>query len=530
MKGFNIKSETKQGICFISIFLLFITTRLMRLDKVPFGPHGLHIDELGAAYDSFCISEYGVDQYLYKFPVYFKCFGEGQNALYTYLAAIVFKIGGVSIFNFRLVAVICAVLAFIAMFFLVKEMIDVRYALIALFLMTTMPAFMMSEHWGLECYLFLSLSIISMFFLIKGIVSGKMVCYLLSGVFWGITLYTYAITYIVVPPFLVLCLVYLVYIKRINPRQSLATGLPVIILGVPLLIQQLVMMDYIKPFEFMGIIDFWHPDFYRYSSISVSYVPYNLLHSSWLILVTDGIPYNSNSTFGTIYYISVPFMLIGLYMAVISGVRSIKDKALNLWFVVLVFYLVARFAILFVEEPNTNRANVLFFPYLLFTVLGIKHIVEKVNRKWINIIIALAYLLSFLCFSYWFYSYSGYRLASDVKGGMKVDTQCGEVLGYAREIANGKKICAIINEGWCTDLSMALFTETSPYDYSNDNDMENDTYNGVEWVLPETLDLSGDTIYVVDNALHHITDYMITEGFSADYTYDEFTVVSYDTD
>jgi hypothetical protein len=95
---------------------------------------------MGAAYDSFCISEYGVDQYHSKMPVYFRCFDEGQDALYTY---------------------------------------------------------------------------VSMYFLIKAVSENRATYYFLAGILWGLTLYTYAITYLVIPFFLIVVLFYLAYVNRI---------------------------------------------------------------------------------------------------------------------------------------------------------------------------------------------------------------------------------------------------------------------------------------------------------------------------
>ena len=68
-------------ILFTLITLLFLATRLFRLDQVPFTPYGMHFDEMSAAYDAWCIQGWGVDRHLTRFPVYFMNTGPGQNAL-----------------------------------------------------------------------------------------------------------------------------------------------------------------------------------------------------------------------------------------------------------------------------------------------------------------------------------------------------------------------------------------------------------------------------------------------------------------
>ena len=152
----------------------FLFTRLLRLDSVPFTSWGMHIDELGAAYDAWCIQGWGVDRHLIHMPVYFYNTGIGQSALYTYTAAIIFKFFGFSLFKYRIVAVIYAFIAFVCLYFLSRLIYGKSlHALIPISLMTVMPVFMMSEHWGLDCYLFLSMSIVSMSSLVYAVMEEK---------------------------------------------------------------------------------------------------------------------------------------------------------------------------------------------------------------------------------------------------------------------------------------------------------------------------------------------------------------------
>ena len=50
-------------------------------------PAGLNLDEVGMAYDAWCLANYGVDRYLKPFPVYLTNYGGGQSAMYAWLAA-----------------------------------------------------------------------------------------------------------------------------------------------------------------------------------------------------------------------------------------------------------------------------------------------------------------------------------------------------------------------------------------------------------------------------------------------------------
>ena len=114
-----IKGTEKERMLYMAVFAaitaLFLITRLFRLDMAPFTAEGMHFDEMSAAYDAFCIQGWGVDRHLTRFPVYFMNTGPGQNALYIYLAAVVFKLFGFSLFKFRMVAVVCAFAAYICL-------------------------------------------------------------------------------------------------------------------------------------------------------------------------------------------------------------------------------------------------------------------------------------------------------------------------------------------------------------------------------------------------------------------------------
>ena len=492
--------------------LFFIFTRVFRLELVPFGPHGVHVDEAGAMYDAVCIGNWGIDQFMIKCPPYFRGIsGTGQNALYTYTAAVVFRLLGVSIFNFRLVAVLYALLAFISLYFLSGLLFNERiYQFAGIALMTIMPVFMMSEHWGLESYLFLSLSMISMNLMLQGIQKEKLPFFAAAGLFWGITLYTYAITWIVVPLFLLASMIYLFYIRRIKAAQVASLAIPAFIMGLPLLIQLLVMAGVIEPFS-LPFMDFLPTEHFRNKSIGLSYIMDNLKHTTYVLFAADDQIYNSNVRFGLMYYAAVPFVIGGLILTAIQVIKSVRRSEEDPWFFILMFYIAGRLVSLITLEPNTNRMAHLYLPLLLFALVGIRWVIQKIKyKKAAAAVITAVFAVSFIIFARYFYSWSGFR-ADTRESIMCAPTQIGETLDeIEQEYGADNKINVIANHGYANPWMMAIFTKTHPGDFKEGR------IRGCSTEVPEELDLSGKTVYLIDNDLHHITDYLETMGFTAD--------------
>lgn len=67
------------------IFVLFALTFFTSTYKLGEVPYGLHVDEAGMAYDAISISQYGVDRYLNKLPVYLINYGR-RTKCYVYVS------------------------------------------------------------------------------------------------------------------------------------------------------------------------------------------------------------------------------------------------------------------------------------------------------------------------------------------------------------------------------------------------------------------------------------------------------------
>lgn len=78
---------------------------------VPKNPVGFFVDEASIAYNAYTIAQTGRDEYGYKFPLYFRAFGEYKSPFYIYVLAAVFWLTGPSVLVARLLSATAGLLA-----------------------------------------------------------------------------------------------------------------------------------------------------------------------------------------------------------------------------------------------------------------------------------------------------------------------------------------------------------------------------------------------------------------------------------
>ena len=226
-------------LCYGMLFLGFLATRLWRITTIP---HGLHIDEAAIAYDAWSLANYGVDRHLISWPVYLINFGGGQNVLYCYLCAGLFKLFGFSVWLLRLPAVIFSFLTFVFGMLLVKKIFPDKPVLTFITggLIVICPYFIMASRFGLESNLMLGASTVFLYCFTCAMESEKYRWYVLAGVVGGITLYTYAISYLALPVFLLLALIYVIWVRRFSFLRWASMAIPMGFLAFPLILEQYV--------------------------------------------------------------------------------------------------------------------------------------------------------------------------------------------------------------------------------------------------------------------------------------------------
>ena len=191
----------------VVLLLLFIPIHLYALGELPFG---MYVDEVGMAYDAWCLANYGVDRYLKPFPVYLTNYGGGQSAMYAWLAAgLIALTGSTSTAVLRLPGAAFGLMTMTFGALVVHEIMGKKHPkawfVFGLFYLIC-PYFTMAARFGLDCNLMLGMSTAFLYAVLRAAKLGRMRDYALAGLSGALTLYTYAVSYIRVALFLLFSL------------------------------------------------------------------------------------------------------------------------------------------------------------------------------------------------------------------------------------------------------------------------------------------------------------------------------------
>ena len=350
-------------------FILILFIHLYRLGELPVG---MEVDEVGMAYDAWCIGNFGVDRYLKSFPVYLNNYGGGQSVLYCYLAVPFVKNVGFSALMARIPGFIFSMLTCLFGFLLIKKIRGKAAGLIYLFIFAALPYFTQAGRIALDCNLMLGCSVIILYVLEYCLRQDekKLLPYLLLGVITGISLYSYALSNMIYPIFFLLLYPFLrICGKRISLRQILVFMVPAVIIAVPLILVQVVniwqLQDmHLGPLTIPRIID------YRLKEVSLSEIRPNITWIYRSLFTADNQEFDSFPQFGALYKLSIPVIIAGCVITLVRTVKAAKNRQYIFDGVILLFTAVMMLIALVLLGVTTYRINAVFFG-LAFMIVGV---------------------------------------------------------------------------------------------------------------------------------------------------------------
>ena len=323
-------------------FILVFITRIYKFGEIP---SFIQVDEAGAAYDAYCLAEYGVDRYLNSYPLYLINFGGGQSVLYAYATIPFIKLLGTNIIAYRLPELIFFLMGIVVCYILVNKVKDKKTALLYTFLVIISPWNIEASRQGLDCNLLAPMFMLDLLLLIN---AKKNYQYIIAGISIGITLYTYCLSWLLIPAFLAVYIIYMLIIKKINFKQIILMGIPIAIFATPLIYLLLLNKGYASRTNF-GIFTIPKLFSFRQGEISI----YNIIHYGKYSLKTIFCnPYG-------MYIVQIPLFLIGFLVGIGEFIKSIKTKEFNFTGLITIVFAVLLVCNLLVTVGTLNRANIL---------------------------------------------------------------------------------------------------------------------------------------------------------------------------
>ena len=202
-------------LLFILILVLGIIPRVWEFSKVP---PGLNVDEASIGLEAYNLYHFGVDRNGDSFPVYFVSWGSGMDALEGYIL-IPFMVLGLTPVTVRLPILVSGILTLPLLFFIAKKILGTNFALVSMFLLAISPWHIILSRWGHAENIVPFVFALGFACILLSTKVNKW--FIVSMLFFGLSLYAYAALYVAVPVFLACGIPILLILKRVNVRDVL---------------------------------------------------------------------------------------------------------------------------------------------------------------------------------------------------------------------------------------------------------------------------------------------------------------------
>ncbi|MCR5669410.1 MAG: glycosyltransferase family 39 protein [Butyrivibrio sp.] len=454
---------------FLFIMIIGCFLRIFYIGNIP-GNKSMYVDEMLCGYESWSILNYGFDYKGYPFPVYLPSWGTGMNALQCYVQIPFIKVFGLNSFACRLPAAILGCVSLYAFFYICKKIKDENFALFALFLLCVMPWHIMQSRWSIECNFFSGFITIAFAILIKACENHKFLP--LAFLFFGLSLYAYALPWTIMPILILSITAYLLNKKSIHFDKWLIISFCILgILALPLMLFIMVNMELIPEIvtPFISI-----PKLIHFRSDELIFSGKSLLRNTYNTLLCfmqqdDGYKQSCTPVFGLYYKFSNTFILIGIAVSLYDFWKSRKESVNYAFLYIALFF--CSVIIGCTIEISFYRMNMIHYPMTFFLALGLWRIIDFVKHESKTVII-FVYSLSCIFFMTYYVTYQDDIIASIYMDG------CKDALARIHQLENDE---IITDNGKINVLSWISFSSILFYDqYPTDEYIDEVIYEDFE--------------------------------------------------
>lgn len=482
---------------YMAVAGLFVTAFLLRFYRIGVLPDILHADEAGMGYNAWSIAHYGVDRYLNEMPLYPENFGGGQSFLYTYILVLLLKLlpeTALSLTFVRLPAIFSSMVVVACGAWMLQLLFrSRRITLAGMVILTFCPYFIMSGRFGWDCNLMLGCSVLAITLLIRYLQKQTWPSLLLCGAGFALILYSYAVSYIILPIFLISLTLYMLYTRKINMRRAIVWAVEIAMLGLPIILFVICLLWKLPGFQILGFqispvasgrvedviktSEAYWKDFFGCIKITLTYD----ISASW----------SAVDKFYTMYMISIPFIFIGFIWSLGSLVKTFRSRRFTCS-AIFIFYAMAIIITTGWTGAMIHRANAIFICYVYFCIEGIRQtlrFMRRYRRAFVTVLCAgyAVWIAAFLRYYFTMYTvttemYYPYRP-------YVFSYLDQEAFAFMEEVSAGKT--AYIDS--CFKEYLYFYEPVSPYEQNSNSE------NIVLSYLDETTPIDRNSVYMVDN-------------------------------
>jgi hypothetical protein len=431
----------KDNFALIIISTLALILRVVFLHTLP---PSLNWDEASHGYNAYSILMTGRDEWGEFLPAIFRAYGDYKLPLYIYSTAVSVAIFGLNEFAIRLPSALAGVGTVVFTYLLVKDLAiyglrshsglkntshktpstkHQTHALLSAFLVAVEPWSLFLSRGAFEANLALMLFVGGVFFFFKGLRIPKY--YLLSAVFFGLTVWTYN-SYRIFTPLMVLVLIVLHYKVllasfKAKPLLLLTSTFLLLFLLIPMLYQLTAVSGQAR-YGKVAIIDegaVANIDEQR-TNFKGSPLVARLIHNkgvyflktvagNWtahyapgFLFLEGGSQYQySVQEHGLLYLVNLPFLFFGLWF-VIMGAAKRKKYA---WLLLAWFLLSPIPASITRDSPHALRTITMLPVPMIFTAIGIVFALQKISNNFARSTLMIYVILVFISLITFFEKY-----------------------------------------------------------------------------------------------------------------------------
>lgn len=391
MNSISIEQNKKHYhlLLFWGILLFAFIIRFVNIANIP---SGINQDEAMGAMDALALSKYGTDRYGMEWPVHFQAWKYSHmSVLLSYCMIPFIKLFGFSTFTIRLPIVFASTMGIALVYLVAKKFFSAEISLAVMAFAAINPWQFMQSRWSLDCNLFPHVFLLAFYLLLCGLEKRRYLY--LSMVFFGLTFYCYGIAVYTVPVFLFVYAAWCLWKKELPLRDIIISVAIFFVIALPEILTMVLNMFHLETIQTPFFTIPYFPDSIRSNDILFLNFSFYQLGRNALCMLKQAFLqcpdhiFNTLPAFGAMYHISTPFLFLGIWQFAVrflnlkkKNEHPIKElfctrnasRQQTLDLALLGFLIMGIWAGLITYEVNVNRINIIFYPFMFFTIYGIQ--------------------------------------------------------------------------------------------------------------------------------------------------------------